>query len=72
MSIHDETYHRLLLEVKRRGVFKMDRTGTGTISRFGTQSRCDLSEVFPLLPHAHNQGPGGGLSVLLSSQVPRT
>lgn len=37
---------RLVLE---KGTKKEDRTGTGTISYFGCQSRYDLSEGFPLL-----------------------
>ncbi len=37
---------RLVLD---KGVQKDDRTGTGTISYFGTQTRYDLSKGFPLL-----------------------
>ena len=41
-------YKKLILDVFSGGVKKDDRTGTGTISIFGHQSRYDLSEGFPL------------------------
>jgi thymidylate synthase len=42
-------YLELLEEVITKGVKKEDRTGTGTISIFGHQSRYNLEEGFPLL-----------------------
>ncbi len=42
-------YLDLARHVLENGVSKKDRTGTGTISAFGYQFRCDLSEGFPLL-----------------------
>ncbi|MEX2185563.1 MAG: thymidylate synthase [Pirellulales bacterium] len=42
-------YQALLREVLDHGVAKGDRTGTGTLSRFGLQFRCDLAAGFPLL-----------------------
>src|SRR6056297_488424 len=42
-------YLNLLDHVLNNGTKKNDRTGTGTISVFGHQSRYDLSEGFPVL-----------------------
>ncbi len=43
------TYLDLLDHVKTNGVRKSDRTGTGTYSIFGHQSRYDLAQGFPLV-----------------------
>ena len=42
-------YKKLIRDVSSGGDKKDDRTGTGTISIFGHQSRYDLSEGFPLV-----------------------
>ena len=44
-----EQYKELCREILTKGKFKSDRTGTGTISLFGTQKRYNLEEGFPLL-----------------------
>src|SRR5579859_5203007 len=42
-------YLQLLRHVLETGKFKADRTGTGTYSVFGAQTRFDLREGFPVL-----------------------
>ena len=42
-------YLELLRTIRDHGTRKDDRTGTGTLSIFGHQLRCDLRAGFPLL-----------------------
>jgi len=49
-SRHEEyQYLELVDRIIRTGVYRPDRTGTGTYSLFGTTSRYSLRESFPLL-----------------------
>lgn len=45
----DIEYTNLLKNILENGTKKTDRTGTGTVSIFGSQMRFDLSQSFPLL-----------------------
>lgn len=45
----DNIYLDLIERIKKEGVKKTDRTGTGTLSLLGHQMRFDLSKGFPLL-----------------------
>ena len=49
MNRLDEQYKGLLAELLYNGVEKEDRTGTGTISRFGHQIIHNMADGFPLL-----------------------
>lgn len=44
-----QQYHDALRTVLAQGIRSTDRTGTGTISHFGLQSRYPLAEGFPLV-----------------------
>ncbi|WP_416886781.1 thymidylate synthase [Marinospirillum sp.] len=44
-----QAYLDLMRHVREQGVFKQDRTGTGTYSVFGYQMRFDLQAGFPLV-----------------------
>jgi thymidylate synthase len=44
-----KAYHALLQRIIDEGTRKTDRTGTGTLSLFGTQMRFNLEEGFPLI-----------------------
>jgi thymidylate synthase len=44
-----QAYHSLLQQIIDNGARKTDRTGTGTLSLFGTQMRFDLAKGFPLI-----------------------
>lgn len=49
MNHVDTVYLTMCQDILEHGVFKEDRTGTGTYSVFGRQLRFDLTEGFPLL-----------------------
>lgn len=49
MNNLDKKYHELLREILTEGFSKEDRTGTGTISTFGTTLKFNMLEGFPLL-----------------------
>jgi thymidylate synthase len=44
-----QAYLDFMRHVRAHGLRKEDRTGTGTLSVFGYQMRCDLGQGFPLL-----------------------
>ena len=44
----EENYLNLMLNIVQNGIERNDRTGTGTISIFGTQLKYDLSDTFPI------------------------
>ncbi|MEE2566960.1 thymidylate synthase [Hyphobacterium marinum] len=48
-SAVETAYLDLLEDILKNGTPQEDRTGVGTLSVFGRQLRCDLSEGFPLL-----------------------
>lgn len=49
VTTSEKQYLDLLRDILENGVYKDDRTGTGTYSLFGRQIRFDLSKGFPLL-----------------------
>ena len=49
MTSNSSQYEDFLRHVSTHGVFKPDRTGTGTTSVFGYQMRFDLNKGFPLV-----------------------
>ena len=49
LKTESSQYEDFLRHVDTQGVFKPDRTGTGTTSVFGYQMRYDLTQGFPLV-----------------------
>ena len=49
MNKLDEQYRGILAELLYNGKEKEDRTGTGTLSKFGMQIRHNMKDGFPLL-----------------------
>lgn len=49
MSLADDNYKRLVLDILKNGLMREDRTGTGTISVFGRQQKFDLRREFPII-----------------------
>lgn len=49
MNKLDKDYQDLLYKVMEEGSTRDDRTGTGTLSLFGTQIRHNMADGFPLL-----------------------
>ena len=48
-SFRDRQYEELLAEVLAEGEVKSDRTGTGTLSKFGARLEYDMADGFPLI-----------------------
>jgi dihydrofolate reductase/thymidylate synthase len=57
-------------ELIEEGCPRGDRTGTGTLSKFGTQQRYDLRHAFPLLTSKRVFWRGGLLPSFCCSLVP--
>jgi len=49
MNTLDKKYQDLLQDILDNGIYKSDRTGTGTISVFGRQIRHNMKQGFPAL-----------------------
>ena len=69
--MQDMPYEQTLEYVIRNGVESADRTGTGTISTFGLQTRYDLQDSFPLITskRVHWKSVVGELLWLLSGST---
>ena len=48
-GVRMKQYHELMKSILENGAIKEDRTGTGTVSIFGYQTRFDLNQGFPMV-----------------------
>lgn len=71
MSQADLEYNKLVARVFTEGISSEDRTGVGTLSIFGHQSRYDLTAEFPLLTtkKVHWKSVAGELLWMLSGST---